>query len=285
MTGRGLPRRSPLYAIRTNLPGPGQTACRPFLSGAEILGPGPYRTVARSLPVDMIWSIEMAETLVAIPQESELKPLLGALERLGHPAHAESVGALTGHVVPSLDLMFAVAGHGKAQFALQTQYLVDRIEDINALMCVGSAGGLADGLTPGDVVIGTATIEHDYTERFVPTSLPCHEAGDPLLDAFRTAVQQSDFSFQVHVDRIASGDEDIVEPRRAEELREATGALCVAWEGSGGARVADFNDLDFLEVRSITDGADAHASTSFQENIEQAMANVGEVLVRWKSPE
>src|SRR5207302_4504673 len=54
-------------------------------------------------------------------------------------------------------------------------------------------------------------------------------------------------------------------PARAAELQEATGALCVAWEGAGAARAARFSGLHFLEVRAITDGANHTAAVDFQD--------------------
>ena len=77
---------------------------------------------------------------------------------------------------------------------------------------------------------------------------------------------------------IASGDEDIIEPARA---REATGALCVAWEGAGAARAASFSGLHFLEVRAITDSADAAAAIDFHANLERSMPNLGHLLLKW----
>lgn len=88
------------------------------------------------------------------------------------------------------------------------------------------------------------------------------------------------FSFDVHFGRIASGDEDVIDPDRALEIREATGALCAAWEGAGGARVADFSGLAFLEIRGVTDAADAEAPASFHENVPRAMRNVARLLLR-----
>jgi adenosylhomocysteine nucleosidase len=102
-----------------------------------------------------------------------------------------------------------------------------------------------------------------------------------LLQEFRETVRTNTFRFGVHFGPIASGDEDIVDIVRAQELRAATDALCVAWEGSGGARAAGFNGLSFLEVRCITDGADSDAAVSFHENLVQVMPNVAELIIRW----
>lgn len=78
-------------------------------------------------------------------------------------------------------------------------------------------------------------------------------------------------------------DEDVVDADRALELREATDALCVAWELSGGARVADFNGLDFVELRGVTDFADGDAPTSFYEDGAGVMRNVARLLLHWRT--
>lgn len=95
-------------------------------------------------------------------------------------------------------------------------------------------------------------------------------------EAFATA---SAFPFQICFDVIASGDEDIVDPERVQELRAATGAVCVAWEGSGGARAAALDHVPFLEIRAITDFADESAATFFQQNLAKAIRNIPTLLV------
>jgi adenosylhomocysteine nucleosidase len=183
--------------------------------------------------------------------------------------------------LPSLDLVVAIAGHGKAQFALQSQYLVDHLANLRAILCVGAAGSIKEGLCLGDVVVGTATVEHDYKLRFVRAPLPCHAATASLLAGFRELVAGRPFPFRTYLGAIASGDEDVVDAARAAELRAATHALCVAWEGSGAARVAAFNELSFLEIRCITDGADEAAAVSFHENCSKSLPNAADLVVGW----
>jgi nucleoside phosphorylase len=81
---------------------------------------------------------------------------------------------------------------------------------------------------------------------------------------------------------IASGDEDVVGARRAAQIRAATNAVCVAWEGSGGARAARFNGISFLEIRAITDGADEQAARSYHDNIGLVMPHVAQLLIVWQ---
>jgi nucleoside phosphorylase len=60
----------------------------------------------------------------------------------------------------------------------------------------------------------------------------------------------------------------------------ATGAWCIASGGSGAARVAAFNQLRFVELRSITDRADTDAVTGFRDNLQRAMPNISQRLIR-----
>lgn len=225
----------------------------------------------------------MARVLIASPQADELEPMLEAWERLGHSSEGRGLGRLQCHAFPSLNVLAAVAGHGKAQFALQTQYLVDRIDRVRCLVCVGAAGSLSEEVEPGDLVVGTSTVEHDYKLRFVEADPPEYAASEELLRQMRGVVRERSFPFDVHFCRIASGDEDIIDADRALELSEATDALCAAWEGIAGARVADFNRLEFLEVRGVTDAADADAPSSFRENLPVVMKNAARLLLRWRT--
>ena len=225
----------------------------------------------------------MAAILVAAPQVDEARPLLDAFRHRGHLSRALQVGAMECSAIPSLDMIVAIGGHGKTQFAVQTQYLIDRRPDARVFLCVGAAGSLTDSLKLGDIVVGTHSVEHDYKLRFVSRPSPCYYPDAKLLQEFHETVRSNTFPFRVHFGPIASGDEDIVDPVRAQELRAATEALCVAWEGSGGARAACFNGLSFLEVRCITDGADSDAAVSFHENLVRVMPNVAELIIRWHS--
>ena len=80
---------------------------------------------------------------------------------------------------------------------------------------------------------------------------------------------------------MASGDEDIVERSRAEEIHGKTGAIAIAWEGAGGARASQFSGVPYLELRVISDAADHEAPKDFDENLENVMKHIGWMLIRW----
>jgi adenosylhomocysteine nucleosidase len=90
--------------------------------------------------------------------------------------------------------------------------------------------------------------------------------------------------FCVHYGIVASGDEDIITADRATALREATGAIAVAWEGAGGARASLFNALPFLELRGVTDTANHAAAADFHNNLRSVMTNLATFIVSWRKP-
>jgi adenosylhomocysteine nucleosidase len=173
--------------------------------------------------------------------------------------------------------LVATGGHGKTQFAVQAQYLIDQFSSVELVICAGATGSLAPELSVGDVVVGTETVEHDYRQLFTTRPLPRFSGHGPSIDALRRSAQGVG-GFRVAFDVIASGDEDVVTSERAQAIRERTGAACVAWEGSGAARAALFNGIGSLEIRAVTDAADKEAPQRFEVNLPIAMANLASLL-------
>ena len=215
-------------------------------------------------------------TLILCPLPMELENLLTHLRGLRHPVVEEQVGPLKVFQIADLGWRLSLAGHGKAQFALQTQFLLQKFPDTAAVICAGCAGSLQPELAMGDVVAAEVTVEHDYRLRFVQKPLPEFAAAPGLLARIRQAPASG---FKVHFGRIASGDEDVVEAERAKEIRDATQALAVAWEGAGAARACKFSRVPFLEIRGITDQADSAAPANFAKNLKVAMANVASLCL------
>src|SRR6516165_9707042 len=144
--------------------------------------------------------------------------------------------------IPDWRALVAPGGHGKTQFAVQAQYLIDRFPSTELVICAGAGGGLAPELSVGDVVVGTETVEHDYRLLFGTRPLPRFPGHGPSIDALRRSARGIG-GFHVAFGVIASGDEDVVSSERAQTIRDQTGAACVAWEGSGAARAALFNGI------------------------------------------
>jgi adenosylhomocysteine nucleosidase len=220
-----------------------------------------------------------AETLVMMPLRKELEYVLSAYTGLGHRALESALGRVQVVRLPGLGLTLAAGGTGKAQFALQTQHLLDMGSGWRLVICAGAAGALADDVVVGDVVVATATVEHDYQNKFNSRPLPRFEGAPPAIAELQLVSAHQ--SFGVHFGTVASGDEDIVDHARRLTLGRQTEALAVAWEGAGGARACRFSQVPFLEIRGITDTAGSTAPSDFDRNLELAMTNLANLILSW----
>lgn len=220
--------------------------------------------------------------LIMAPMKAELDPLIEVFRENGSLGK-ELSSKTAAHSFQDLGVVVAMGGHGKAEFGARTQYMIDDCGPFDSVIIAGSAGALDNRLVLGDIVIGTETVEHDYKNRFSGNNPPPrHQNSGDLGKAIRTAAGEA-HHFRAYSGPIASGDEDIVDETRARELSHSTGALCVAWEGAGGAKAARFSDIPFLEIRAITDAADAGTVESFRRHLPGAMRNIGKILYPWLS--
>jgi adenosylhomocysteine nucleosidase len=217
--------------------------------------------------------------LIVTPLQEEYSDLYHSLSALDLTSHTERIGRLNVHCFPEIKLTLARGGHGKTQFGIQTQHLLDHAK-FDLIICAGAAGALAPGVNVGDVIIATSTLEHDYNNKFSSHPKP-RFAGDVKIIEQLKALNLSDADFKVHFGIMAGGDEDVIDIQRGAELRELWNALAVAWEGVGGARAAAFSEVPYLEIRGATDTADHEASVVFYINLKIAMKNIASLLYKW----
>ncbi|MFN2188693.1 MAG: 5'-methylthioadenosine/S-adenosylhomocysteine nucleosidase [Candidatus Promineifilaceae bacterium] len=222
------------------------------------------------------------EILVITPMHEEFTFFARTCLDLGYQGENNTYGRSAAISYPSLELVLAIGGTGKVQFAVQTQHLLDSGIEPALVICAGAAGALVEDLSVGDVIIGENTVEHDIREGFINKQLPVYTADESIVESF-LAISPEIEDFQVHRGTIASGDEDIVGFERRKELHETTGAVAVAWEGAGGARACRFSAVDFIEIRGITDGADPNAAEDFEKNLHIAVTNIARFIILWSN--
>ncbi len=218
--------------------------------------------------------------LVITPIPEEYEAFANTLADFGHNGADCIVGNLNARVFDGGQIILAQGGLGKAQFGVQTQHLIDNLEDISAVVCAGTCGRLDKSLTVGDVVVGTQTVEHDFNrgQTLIRMPLPTFPGDSALIDVLKADAERGEFEFKLNFGGIASGDEGIASERRIREVQADTGAVVVAWEGAGGARAAQLSGVPFLEIRGISDGAGENAFEEFWANIPIAVANVAAVV-------
>ncbi len=214
--------------------------------------------------------------LVVFPIQSEIEGFVRACIEHGMQPEPGQIGRLAVTRLPDLGLTLAPGGLGKVQFAVQMQHLLDAALGWDVALCVGTAGALVPDLAVGDVVIGTATVEHDLHNHFGKPLLPRFDGDPAVIDTFRRLA-----AGRIHFGPIASGDEDVVDVDRRDAIRRLTGALVVAWEGAGGARACRFSGVPFVELRGVTDSADPAAASDFAAHLQTAMRSLAEVVIAW----
>lgn len=218
-------------------------------------------------------------TLLVTPLVGEFTPLLEAFSAMGYVSVSKTVGNLQLYEITELKLLLAQGGHGKAQFGIQTQHLLDLLQDISLVICAGAAGGISHRVNIGDIVVAISTIEHDYNIKFAKRPLPDFAGSLLHIEKIKSLLPLSINDFRIHFGIVASGDEDVIERARAEELHNLTNALAVAWEGAGGARAARFMGIPYLEIRGLTDVADSDAPIVFDENLKIIMPRIASLVV------
>ena len=220
------------------------------------------------------------QTLIMMPLQDEVAMFRHVCMAHGLATADGTVGRLVAMRVPALGLTVVPGGLGKAQFAIQTQHVLDVSRTWEVVICAGAAGALVDTLAVGDVIVATETVEHDIHNHFGPPLLPRFSGAATIIASLSGVILPRN-AFTVHFGPIASGDEDVVAMARQAALRRRTGAVAVAWEGAGGARACQFSAVPFVEIRGVTDGANSRAAADFRAHLKTAMRNVATLIITW----
>jgi len=220
------------------------------------------------------------KNLIVIPTKLEIDCFLHGCNDLGLNQKKSVLGRYDVIEYPQINTCVALGGLGKVKFGVQTQYFIHLVDYPDAVLCVGAAGALSADLSLGDIIIATETVEHDIKNKLGRPLIPRFKSNEFMVAEFRKIAEKKR-SFNLYFGAVASGDEDIMDDTRREELRNKTGALAVAWEGAGGARACRVSDVPFVEVRGITDFANTGAGNDFFKNLEKVMKNLAEVVTEW----
>jgi adenosylhomocysteine nucleosidase len=176
------------------------------------------------------------------------------------------------------EVVIGPAGIGKVNSSMTAALLIDRFHP-DELIFTGIAGALSPELRPGDIVIGRATVQHDFRVVKSDTSLvmtppsvtgealPLYLPADArLLELARAAAAQTVFDStatapegarapRVHTGVIATGDAFIASSAKKAEIRELLNADVVEMEGAAVAQVCRQLGVSCVVIRSVSDSA------------------------------
>ena len=80
--------------------------------------------------------------LILCPLAREWSFLVSTFEASLHVERLHDL-KIEGAYIPDWRALVAPGGHGKTQFAVQAQYLIDRFSSVELIICAGAAGSLA----------------------------------------------------------------------------------------------------------------------------------------------
>lgn len=203
------------------------------------------------------------------------------------------VGELKFHIgkIHNHNVIIVKSGVGKVNAALCTQYIIDKFNP-DYIINTGIGGGIACGLSVGDLVVGTELVQYDfdvsaigYARGYMCTGVNPDKptkfySDEKLINAFEHAVSIAAPSLHVHKGVIATGDCFVSDMNKKKDIRDTFNASAVEMEGAAIAQVASVNKVPFVIVRAISDLADDCAAEA-HEFVETEMAELSSSAIEY----
>lgn len=174
-------------------------------------------------------------------------------------------------------------GIGKVNAAMATTMLIERFTP-TAIINTGSAGGFADHLNVGDIVIGTSLVHHDvdvtafdYEYGQVPQLPPNFQSANTLIEKAKVALDKLNIHYDLGL--IATGDSFMSNPERVTYVQKKFPTMLAAeMEGAAIAQVCYQHNIPFIVVRALSDIAGQEASISFEQFLHVAAKNAAQLI-------
>ena len=178
------------------------------------------------------------------------------------------------------EVFMACSGIGKVNAAACTQKLIDFYE-VEYIVNMGIAGGIARELKTLDVVVGSEVFYHDFTpDRLLENYHPftrMFKCDEKLIEAAKKVCEATPTVEHYFVDKIATGDCFVESAETKAKILEL-GGRCCEMEGAAIGHVAYLNGVAFLIIRSISDLADEDAEISYEEFERKAAQQANRIV-------
>lgn len=215
---------------------------------------------------------ELAAVLDLMPDESR-RLAAGREFWVGH-LHGREVVAVLSRI-------------GKVAAATTAAVLVERFA-VDEIVFTGVAGGLAEGVGVGDVVVADEFLQHDMdaSPLFPRYEVPLYgtsrfRSDAALTDRLARAVALALPQQRLHRGLLVSGDRFVSTDAESRALRAALpDALAVEMEGAAVAQVCRDCGIPFAAVRTISDRADDAAHADFARFVREVASRHSAAIVR-----
>lgn len=177
--------------------------------------------------------------------------------------------------IGQVEVTLVQSGIGKVNATIATTLLIETFK-VDAVINTGSAGGIGEGLSIGDLVLSTDLSYNDADARVfgyefgqVP-QMPNRYKGDPsLINKVTKAAEE--MNWPISKGLIVTGDSFIADTEQISKIKEYfPEALVTEMEGAAVAQTCYQFDKPVVVIRALSDTADEEASVSFDTFIEQA---------------
>lgn len=182
------------------------------------------------------------------------------------------------------EVILLQSGIGKVNAAMGTTIMMERFSP-EFIINTGSAGGYAESLSVGDIVISSDVVHHDvdvtsfnYAYGQVPGLPETFKADERLVQLAQEAVKPIGINYEVGL--IATGDtfmEDSVVVERARERFPTM--LATEMEAAAIAQVCHQYNTPFVIIRALSDIAGKDSASSFDEFLEKAAKHAAELIM------
>ncbi|GAA0601886.1 5'-methylthioadenosine/S-adenosylhomocysteine nucleosidase [Virgibacillus siamensis] len=177
------------------------------------------------------------------------------------------------------------SGIGKVNAAMAATIMHERFTPTHVIN-TGSAGGFADSLQVGDIVISSEVVHHDvdctafdYAYGQVP-GMPAVYTPDKSLAA-KTAGAMKDLGVRYTEGIIATGDSFMSDASRVASIKDRFPTMIAGeMEAAAIAQVCYQYGSPFVIIRALSDIAGKDSSTSFDAFLETAAENAAKLIMK-----
>lgn len=230
---------------------------------------------------------------ILVPMQEEVEQLLGEIEAPLKKEYAKRTfyeGTLEGRSV-----ILAQSGIGKVAASFTASLLIHHF-GVKAILISGVAGGIADSISVGDLIIADHAVQHDMdcSPLFPPFQIPStgisHYPTDKVLtEKLRMAAVrflEQDFELlitedvqkelsivkpRLHVGLLVSGDQFIGTTEQLFKIMTGLpDALFVEMEGAAVAQICYDSQIPMCTIRTISDKANDQAHVDFNKFLNKA---------------
>lgn len=175
------------------------------------------------------------------------------------------------------------SGIGKVNAALCVQVLTDLFA-VDKIINTGVAGGMADGMKVGDIVISKEAMYHDFDtsplgdEPGYISGIDKSEfsADESLIIAAENAVKEIGCNY--YIGKVVSGDQFVADSSLKNRIKELFNPMCCEMEGAAIAHACYLNKIPFVVIRAISDNADDDGDVNYEEFSTKSAIIAAEII-------